>query len=414
MIPKQSGNETNIKLPLSFIIFSLLAFIISQVIILTSGVTIINGVFRTPSIWAAAHLLILGWALMVAMGAMYQLVPVAFLTAIWNERFGFFQFGISALGITSLSISLFYFPDLLLYGGTLTVIGILMFLYQMFMTMKKQTNKNVLTLYIGSALLCLLLTILLGLLLALNLSTGQEIMEHLTILKSHILVGVAGWFTLLIFGFSYKMVPMFSLAHGFSMKLSHWVVSIYLIGLVTTVGSFILQRNYLFQLGLLFLAIAFGLFAYHISLIIKARLKKKLDKPFVFSLMAIGFGFIIHSSAFLLSFFPSYYSFFGILIYLYIFNWIVFSIIGYLYKIVPFLWWTHRYSKLIGKENVPTLKEMMNDNASIPIFSGFLIGSIGILFAYLFNSHILFLISQGIVTSITITYCLMIINVLRK
>jgi hypothetical protein len=38
---------------------------------------------------------------MVAMGSIYQLVPVAFLTKIWNEKFGFIQFFVTALGIAA-------------------------------------------------------------------------------------------------------------------------------------------------------------------------------------------------------------------------------------------------------------------------------------------------------------------------
>ena len=51
------------------------------------------------------------------------------------------------------------------------------------------------------------------------------------------------------------------------------------------------------------------------------------------------------------------------IIFLYIVGWIIFSILGYLYKIVPFLWWTHKYSDRIGKEKVPTMGEMINEKA---------------------------------------------------
>ncbi|KPC97775.1 hypothetical protein LR69_03976 [Geobacillus sp. BCO2] len=43
---------------------------------------------------------------MTAMGAMYQLVPVAFLTPIWSERLGFWQFAVTAVGIVAFAVSL--------------------------------------------------------------------------------------------------------------------------------------------------------------------------------------------------------------------------------------------------------------------------------------------------------------------
>lgn len=414
ILPQGTTNETNIKLPLSFIIFSLISFAASQVILLFAGEPMIDGVFRIPSLWAAAHLLVLGWALMVAMGAMYQLVPVAFLTPIWNERFGFIQFWISAIGVTGLALTLYFQPRLSMYTGGIAVLGILLFLFQMYMTIKKQPEKNIFTLFVGSALACLLLTIALGVLLTINIGIGIRGLNHLFILKSHIVLGITGWFTLLIFGFSYKMVPMFSLAHGFSMILSKAVYIVYGVGLLTTITSFYFTDSFLFQIGLFGLFLGFTLFSYHIFLIIKVRLKKKLDKPFIFSLLAIGTGEIIHLAGLILSFFPSQYDYFGILIYLYIFGWIVFSIVGYLYKIVPFLWWTHRYSKEIGKKDVPTLKEMINDKVSIPLFLLFGIGIVGNTVAMIFKSSLAFYISQSILMFVTLWFAFIITAVIRK
>src|SRR5699024_6788593 len=67
------------------------------------------------------------------------------------------------------------------------------------------------------ALICFFLTIAAGFWLMWNIAFAS-ITNHSTVLYSHIVLGVAGWFTLLIFGFSYKLVPMFSLYHSHSMK----------------------------------------------------------------------------------------------------------------------------------------------------------------------------------------------------
>src|SRR5574342_450532 len=107
MFSQSKGNETNIKLPFSFIAFSMFAMVLSQLLLLLNGEQLIAGTYRIPAIWSAAHLFILGWALMVAMGAMYQLVPVAFLTPIWNEKFGFAQFSVTAVGIAVFAATLY-------------------------------------------------------------------------------------------------------------------------------------------------------------------------------------------------------------------------------------------------------------------------------------------------------------------
>ncbi|THE11224.1 hypothetical protein E1I69_15875 [Bacillus timonensis] len=413
MMP-QLSNETDIRLPLSFIIFSIVALVASQVILLFNGHVVIDGSFRTFPLLSAAHLLILGWALMVAMGAMYQLVPVAFLTPIWSEKFGFVQFWITAIGFGGFGITLSFSPTLSIFTGSLAVTGIVLFLVQMFMTINKQAKKNILTVFVGSALVCLLLTITLGILLIVNLGAGISNLNHLAVLKSHILLGIAGWFTFLIFGFSYKMVPMFSLAHGFSMKPARWVYIMYGMGLIVTISSFITEKNILLQTGMSILFAGFALFSYHILTIIKVRLKKKLDKPFTFSLVAIGFGFVIHFFGMILSFLPEYYDMYGVLIFLYLLLWIANSILGYLYKIIPFLWWTHRYSKLIGKRDVPTLKQMIDEKLAIPIFSGFVAGCLIVVLSIAFGQLLIFSIGQSLVLASTLFFSYSIMKVLFK
>lgn len=141
MIPTNTAYETNIRLPLLFIVFGVVAFVAAQAILLAAGPAAASGVFRLPSIWAAAHLAVLGFALMIAMGAMYQLVPVAFLTPIWSEQLGFVQFFITAAGIIAFSMSLAFYAHVALFPGVLLVLGIILFLFQMGMTLRKQAKK---------------------------------------------------------------------------------------------------------------------------------------------------------------------------------------------------------------------------------------------------------------------------------
>lgn len=396
MIPNSTGNETNIKLPFSFILFGLVAFIASQSILLFNGSSIITGSFRIPPIWSAAHLFILGWAVMTAMGAMYQLVPVAFLTPIWSEKFGFVQFFITAIGVLWFAHALFHEPQTALIPAAVAIIGILMFLIQMFMTLRKQATPNVLTLFVGTGLVCFLLTIILGITLVLSWQTGILGNYYHAIFKSHLLLGTTGWFTLLIFGFSYKMVPMFSLSHGFTMKLAIWVYVTYLFGLLLMIIAFFMNKEALITVGILFLMVGFSLFAFHIVQILKKRVKKKLDRPFLFALFAIVCGLVIHVVAAIAGIFGHFGQFVAPLLFSYIYFWIAFSIIGYLYKIVPFLWWTHKYSKEIGKREVPVLKDMMNERLALPLFISFVVGTTIVVIAIAIKNAIVFNLGQSI------------------
>ncbi|MDR6122633.1 hypothetical protein QFZ87_002230 [Bacillus sp. SLBN-46] len=414
MLPQSMGSETNIKLPISFIFFSLIALVLSQLILLINGQMLTAGSFRIPAIWSSAHLLVLGWALMAAMGAMYQLVPVAFLTKIWSEKFGFIQFSITAAGILSFSGMLYWAPQNALIPGSLTLLGIMMFLFQMYMTLKKQAKPNILTAFVGTALVCLFITIILGITMIYSLKTGFGTAYYQSIFKSHLLMGVTGWFTLLIFGFSYKMVPMFSLSHGFPMIHARFVYGLYTGGLVTLLTSFFMDNHILLKMGFFLLLAGFSVFSWHISIIIKKRLKKKLDKPFTFALVAIGIGNVLHLAAFILLWTKAITTLAGPFIYCYLFLWVVLSIIGYLYKIVPFLWWTYKYSKEIGKKAVPSLKDMMNEKIVVPLFLFFILSVLVIFVSFVLKVTILFTIGQMILSVVFIIFAVSILSVLKK
>jgi hypothetical protein len=414
MLPQNMGSETNIKLPFSFIFFSLIALVLSQILLLVNGQMMAEGSFRIPVLWSSAHLLVLGWALMAAMGAMYQLVPVAFLTNIWNEKFGFIQFFVTAIGIVTFSGMLYWSPQNAMIPGILMLVGILMFLIQMFMTLKNQAKPTILTAFVGTALVCLFITIFLGITLIYSLKTGFAAEYYQSIFKAHLLMGITGWFTLLIFGFSYKMVPMFSLSHGFPMVQAKYVYVFYLSGLVVSLVSFFINNSLLLKIGFFLLLTGFSIFSWHIGIIIKKRLKKKLDKPFTFALVAIGFGNVLHLAAFIMLWNPDFSTLAGPLIYAYLLLWIVLSIVSYLYKIVPFLWWTYKYSKEIGKNKVPSLKEMMNEKIVIPLFSLFIIAILAVFCALTFHITILFNIGQFSLSIVFIIIVFSILSVLKK
>ncbi|MBU5342410.1 hypothetical protein [Caldifermentibacillus hisashii] len=414
MMETNMKTDTNIKLPISFILYGLAALVVSQLILFLNSSDLIEGQFRIPDIWMAVHFLMLGFAVMTAMGAMYQLVPVAFLTPIWNQTFGFIQFFITAVGMTLFAILLGFHTNIAIYGGILAIIGILMFLFQMIKTISVQKEKTTMTYFILVALVSFLLTITAGFILAWNLAFGDS-GYHENILYSHITLGIAGWFTLLIFGMSYKLVPMFSLSHGFTMKWAKPALYTYIGGLVVTIISYWVHMSTVQSIGFFLLFAGFGLFSLDMKEILSKRIKKKLDQPFQFSLFAIFNGLIIHFLALLIVLLDfTTENVWPWLIYLYIVTWIVFSILGYLYKIVPFLWWTHKYSEKVGKEKVPTLKEMMNEKLSGILYSLFIVSVLGIIISIGLKNGISLYGFTGLMTATSCIYAISIIKVLLK
>lgn len=406
--------DTNIKIPIGFICFGLISFVVAQLIIFINSNELLIGQFRIPQIWMSAHILVLGFAVMVAMGAAYQLVPVVFLTPIWNQTFGFIQFFVIAVGISAFALMLGFRTNVAYHGAALLVLGILMFLFQMAMTLRKLEKKIAMSKFMIAALVFLLLTILAGFLLAINLAYGS-LFNHIPMLFSHMTFGLAGWFTLLIMTMSYKLVPMFSLSHSFSMNGSKPAFYFYVGGMVVVIFSYWTGNEGILAVGFFSLLLGFFYFFLDMREILTKRMKKKLDRPFSFAVLAILNGFILHILAFLLALsgFRSA-EVWSWLIYLYLMSWIVFSILGYLYKIIPFLWWTHKYSEKVGKEKVPTLKEMMNEKLGTICFVGFAISIVGILISVALQSGPLLYTFFGLQTIASIVYSLSIFVVLFK
>ncbi|BBW97144.1 membrane protein [Geobacillus subterraneus] len=413
MFPARTGTETDIGLPFSFIIFAVLAFAASQLVLLAAVPAMSGGAFRLPLVWAAAHLALLGFALMAAMGAMYQLVPVAFLTPIWNERLGFWQFAITAFGIVAFAASFVFTPNQAFLPSLLVLFGIVLFVWQMAMTLKQQKNKTIMTLFVATSLLFLLLTGAAGALLAFHFFAATGANSHETVFGLHVLFGLCGWFTLLIMGFSYKMAPMFSLAHGFSMRPARYVYALYTSGIAVGLISLFLPGRTWLAVGSSLLAAGFALFTWHIYAILQKRMKKALDRPFRFSLSAIVIGLGLHIAAFA-SVVVGSGRLLGIIIYLFIVGWILFSIVGYLFKIVPFLWWTHRYSEKVGQENVPTLKQMMNERLITVQCLLFTVALVLAAAALLFTNTTLFAAFQTLFAGLSILFAGTILAVLRK
>ncbi|CAJ1002263.1 hypothetical protein [Brevibacillus aydinogluensis] len=45
----------------------------------------------------------------------------------------------------------------------------------------------------------------------------------------------------------------------------------------------------------------------------------------------------------------------------YLWGWVALTILGYLSKIIPFLWWTHKYGPRVGKEKIPAMADLLED-----------------------------------------------------
>lgn len=321
---------------------------------------------RSPSGWLYVHWLILGWATMIAMGAVYQLISVVLQRDVFSRRLGYVQFGIYTVGSLGLLAGFAFFRvQWIALFAVLALIGILLFVLNIGLTLFQAARWDSITLSTATALLYLLLTGLFGLMMGLNFAFGLWPEWHDRLFYSHIWMGSIGWFGLLITGFSYKMLPMFYLAHGLSDRLPRIVLFLWNASVLAGIAFFLAGApgvGFSISLGLLIAAV----YAYNVYLtqVRKSRHKKNPGNGVLASVYSTRVLAVVTTLifAYVLTI-PGNADERSVLTFgwVYLWGWVALTILGYLSKIVPFLWWTHKYGPLAGKEKTPTMGDLLDE-----------------------------------------------------
>jgi len=356
----------------------------------------INGHHFQPKILSITHIATLGFITMTIFGAMFQLVPVVLEVKLFSALLAELQFWIYLLGITGLVFKFWYFSSSLSF--TLPAIflnlAIFIFAFNIIASMTKVKIWNITGIYLASAIFWLVITAIAGLLLAINLDHPYIKIDHLQYLKLHANVAFIGWVTMVVMGVSFKLIPMFTLSHGYKLELAKWALGLINFGLlgINWIMHYPDTEFYILIFGT---AIFIGLILYLIQIYImfKKRIRKKLDIGLKFSAIALvmlgfstllGFSFLFFEYEYK----PNLTLIYGFMI---IVAYISTLIVGQMYKIVPFLIWYHKYSSKVGIENVPMLKDMFNENLAEYNLFLMLAGIITSVFAFLSQINLLLL-----------------------
>src|SRR5690606_27717729 len=105
---------------------------------------------------------------------------------------------------------------LLLAGAALLGSGLLVFVGNLALTLRRCRDRNITWWALTGAAVSLLATIVLGVSLAGNLQAGYLGENRFLALGVHIHVAVAGWVALVMIGVGHRLLPMFLLSHGAS------------------------------------------------------------------------------------------------------------------------------------------------------------------------------------------------------
>ncbi|MEE9430873.1 MAG: hypothetical protein V3V16_07540 [Melioribacteraceae bacterium] len=407
----QTDNAPSIAVVKPHFIFGGVSFFVSTLLMVLADTRLL-GPYFDGKIIAITHIAVLGWATMIIFGALYQLIPIVFETALFSETLAKVNFWIFAISISLLSYSFWVdaFLTLLLYASIMLLISLLMFITNVLMTHKKSTKKNIQARFIITAIYWLLLTVILGTLIAFNFSYNFFNELHLHYLKIHAHAGLVGWFLLLIIGISSTLVPMFFISHNLKekkIKYAYYLINLGLVGLM--LDWFVYSANKLAYFNWLIISVGIILFLSYSWDAYKQRLRKVLDTGMNQTVISLLLLIAPIGIAILLLFefnIEQNFLFRATTLYGFtiIFGFITSLILGQTYKTLPFIIWLEKYKKHVGKMKTPMPKDLYSETlAKFQMY--FYIAAIVILsLALLLNQPLLITIGSYILLASAIVY----------
>jgi len=326
------------------------------------------------------HMYLLGFVMMVIFGAMAQLIPVVLERGHFSVDFYYLIYPLLSVGVGLMVYGFVYSHLLLSFGGILVLVSMSIFALETLLTIKDVEKFNITTLSVLISNSFLWIGVIVGFIMALTFA-GFINSDVTALLKAHVYMVVGGYVFITIMAFSYVLLPMFGLAHGFSRKPLDFAITAQSLGVITVFIASLISSDLLYLVGYILSFISVVSYFYLVFLINKTRARKQNDM-YIISLFisfcsfafAVIFG-ILHvvGQSEVMAVLSGWFLFSGF------FGFIIF---GHLYKIVPFLVWYERFSPLVGKQKVPMLADMVPEkSANIQIFftcSGVLIEGVAI------------------------------------
>lgn len=387
-----------------FIAGVIFLFISSISLLFLSGE--ISSYFVSPLFAAFAHLYLLGFVMMIIFGAMYQLLPVVLEAPIFSKDFAYVQFYMYIVGFLMM-ISGFLFDSLHLlipHGATITYLSMVIFCVNIFLTFQRLEQINFVGKFLLVATIFLFISVTIGLLMGFVMGHGAFEIDLMSWIKAHMIGTLGGFVMMVVMGVAMVLIPMFSLAHGFSDKWIKFAFYVHSAGVALSIFSFLAGLSTLISIFcLLLIALSIFAFVIQIAMMLKSRARKQNDywvKNIVFAAVSLLFSVVL----LLIGFIYDLQNFALAGGFLFFFGFLLCFVVGHIYKILPFLIWYDKFAPLVGKQKVPLLHQMIKtkvaDFQTLSLFIAIIIQVLGILFSIenlFFTGALIMLLSNVLV-----------------
>lgn len=362
-LPLDTEAGPPLGLPLRFFLVGLV-FLLAATLL---GVVDAMGLAPGLASIAHVHLLVAGWACLTILGAMTQFVPTWSGGVLRHARLVNVAFYLVALGITGLVLGFSAEAmSLLPLFGTLAATGFWLFMLAMGRTLLDVRPWDTTEAHFALALAYLALVPLFGLLLALDFTTGllkTGSLTHSGVLGAHATLAVFGIVLTTILGALVQLATMFTQTEltGIDLPLLRIEQTAYPLGVVLLASGRLFSSPLPARVGIGLLGAGLVAFAVVLTRRLVGATVDYTPMHSRYGIVAIAFVAWVALAA------PRIFASPLRRVYLFggtggrtvlLVGVVVFTILGTLYHVIPFLVWLDRYADRVGLEPVPAIDDL--------------------------------------------------------
>jgi hypothetical protein len=298
---------------------------------------------------------------MTIFGALYQLLPVALGVSIRSETWGHVSFWTFAPGVALFATGVATGSFTLRHMGiALLTIGILSLVINVALSLRHVATRDVIWSAIAIALTFLTITLTLGATLLHNLHTNFLAAARVRVLATHLHVALLGWVLMMIIGISYRLLPMFLLAHDNKSDWTRRALGLLTVGVVTLGAGIPSGKAALLWTGLVLVEAAIVCFVIQARRFYAARKRPRLDAGLRHAATALAFliASAVIAPIVLIAGSAGHQRLDTVYVIVGLLGGLALYVVGQFYKIVPFLVWIARFRNQMGRTRVPTVAQL--------------------------------------------------------
>jgi hypothetical protein len=321
----------------------------------------------TPEVLALVHLIAVGFMLQAMSGAMFQFIPVAVGGNVWRPLLvaNVVQPLLLVAALLLVAGFLFSAPPLLSAAVPLFLLGVGIFAVVVLMALWRTPATGMTLWTMRLALAGLVVTVLLGTLLAEALARGLAL-PLIPLTNIHLAWGLGAWALMLVAAVSYFVVPMFQLTHPYPLWFARGFGPLLMLLVLIWSALWLLDEEGLAQGAGVLLALACAAFG-SMTLWLQYTRRRKIDDATSLNFRVAMIALLTFAvSAALMAIQPQIADdpraavWLGMLAFPGVF---VSTISGMIYKITPFLNWLHLQRLGAPISAVPNMKKMIPGDA---------------------------------------------------